>query len=133
MCKALDYTNGLFNTANNIKLEWDNLHSKLSIADKKRSDVEHFIEISNNLNAAQGYKAYKLLKEVLEERRDVKNEIEELRPALELVNKLSLTNPNKKESVVARITKRRDKNTSDTESKKYSVRVLTEIFGDVIQ
>lgn len=52
----------------------DELSRALSEADKRLSDTYHFIEVSN-LNAAQGYQAYKELQRVLIERRKVKNEI----------------------------------------------------------
>lgn len=52
----------------------DELSKKLSQLDKYIVDAYHYIEVSN-LNAAQGYKAYKRLKEVLVARRKVKNEL----------------------------------------------------------
>lgn len=131
MCKALEYTNDLFNITENIKNEWKGLHNRLSIADKKISDIEHFIEF-NNLNAANGYKAYKLLKEVLEERREVKNQIEELRPTLDFINGTHLTDTKKKTILYSNIEKKYNINSNSAENKKYNVRVLTDIFGEVI-
>lgn len=133
MCKSLDYAKELFDLAEEIRLHWKELHNKLSIADQKKSDVEHFIEINPNLNASQGYNAYKLLKEILEERRLIKNEIEELQPTLNFINNSQLTNPVKKRELYEIITNKRDINSNDAENKKYKVRVLTDIFGDVIK
>ena len=133
MCKPLEYANELFNLAEDVRLHWKDLHNRLSIADQKRSDVEHFIEINPNLNASQGYNAYRLLKEVLEERRDIKNKIDELKPMLDFVNASQLTNTAKKKSLYQSITARRDNNSNDAENKIYRVRILTDIFGDIIK
>ena len=132
MCKALEYTNELFNIADTIKEEWTNLHNKLSLTDKKISDIEHYIELSLPLNASQGYNLYKMLKEVLCERRDVKNQIDELRKIYNLISNVNLTNPNKRQSTVDYIKNKHNLNNNDVEGKKYKVRVMTEIFGEVI-
>lgn len=45
--------------------------------DRKVTDIEHYIEFnSGKLNACDGYKAYKLLQDVLVERRKVKDELQ---------------------------------------------------------
>lgn len=45
--------------------------------DRQRTDVEHYIELNmGKLNACDGYKAYKLLQDVLVERRKVKDELQ---------------------------------------------------------
>ena len=132
MCKALEYTNELFNIADTIKEEWTNLHNKLSLTDKKISDIEHYIELSLPLNASQGYNLYKMLKEVLCERRDVKNQIDELRKIYNLISNVNLTNPNKRQSTMDYIKNKHNLNNNDVEGKKYKVRVMTEIFGEVI-
>lgn len=132
MCKALEYANTLFDTADEIKVEWKNLHSELSIADQKRNDIQHYIELST-LNAAQGYNAYRLLKEVLEERRNIKNKIEEMRKILDFINSSKLTDMRIKQSITNHISNKHDLNTRNIENKRYNVRVLTELFGNVIQ
>lgn len=53
------------------------LNSQLSRIDKKISDIRHYIEFYP-LNACQGYKMAKLLKDCLIKRRDIKNEAEAL-------------------------------------------------------
>lgn len=133
MCKSLRYANELFDLAEEVRLHWKELHNKLSIADQKRSDVEHFIEINPNLNASQGYNAYRLLKEVLEERRAIKNKIDELKPTLDFINNSQLTNPVKKNQLYKSITTKRDNNSNEAENKRYRVRVLTDLFGEVIK
>lgn len=50
------------------------LSVQMSDVDKELSDVYHYIELSN-LNAAQGYKAYKDLQQVLKRRRAIKNDM----------------------------------------------------------
>lgn len=61
----------------------DALHRKtelieqLSKVDRELSDIAHYIEF-NNLNAAQGYKAYKMEHERRIIRRSIKNEIQVL-------------------------------------------------------
>lgn len=52
------------------------LVEEMSKYDRQRSDVEHYIEFNmGKLNACDGYKAYKLLQNVLVERRKVKDEL----------------------------------------------------------
>ena len=132
MCKAIELTNNLFNASESIRNEWKELHNRLSIADQTRMDVEHFIEPSVNLNASQGYKAYRLLKEVLEERREIKNQIEELRPVFEFANAPFLTDVKKKNDVIKRVKNKHHLNENADELKKYNVRILTDVFGDTI-
>lgn len=53
------------------------LSDELSKYDRQRTDVEHYIEFNaGKLNACDGYKAYKLLQDVLVQRRKVKDELE---------------------------------------------------------
>lgn len=62
-------------------LATDALHRKevlceeLSFVDRELSDINHYIEFCN-LNAAQGWKAYKMIKERRIKRRSIKNEIQ---------------------------------------------------------
>lgn len=63
--------NGLIKDARNRK---DALLGNLSEVDRKITDIQHYIEFSK-LNAAQGYKAYKMEREWLLKRRKIKNEI----------------------------------------------------------
>lgn len=61
--------------------------------DKQTQDLLHFIELSNNLNAVEGYKAYKKLAEVRRNRRQYKSEIDLLEPLYEyLTNNMSVIN-----------------------------------------
>lgn len=64
--------NGLATDALHRKEE---LTEQLSNIDKELSDIYHYIEFCN-LNAAQGYKAYRMIKDRRIKRRSIKNELE---------------------------------------------------------
>jgi len=66
--------NGLAADALHRKAE---LIEQLSKVDRELSDIAHYIEF-NNLNAAQGYKAYKMEHERRIIRRSIKNEMQVL-------------------------------------------------------
>lgn len=66
--------NGLYDEANKRSEE---LTYELSKVDKELSDILHYIEFAK-LNAAQGYKAYKMVKERRIKRRHIKNEMDVL-------------------------------------------------------
>lgn len=51
------------------------LHEMQGKADREVSDILHYIEF-NSLNACQGFKAYKMLREVLLKRRGIKDEMQ---------------------------------------------------------
>lgn len=53
--------------------EQGELSQKLSRVDQEVSDIKHYIEF-NKLNAADGYKAYKMLQDKLLERRAIKDD-----------------------------------------------------------
>ena len=62
------------------------LSEELSKYDRQRSDVEHYIEFNTGkLNASEGYKAFKLLQDVLLERRKVKDELQIVQVALDRI------------------------------------------------
>lgn len=63
--------NGLVKEAKSRK---DTLLNNLSEVDRKITDIQHYIEFTK-LNAAQGYKAYKMEREWLLKRRTIKNEM----------------------------------------------------------
>lgn len=131
MCRALDLANSLFNITDEIKKEWEKLNENLKRAEQKRCDIYHYIEFST-LNAAQGYNAYRLLKEALEERRTIKNKMEEMKIALNFVNGTRLTSGEERQKTRYRITKAHDLNTVDIENKIYNVRTMTDLFGETM-
>lgn len=91
------------------------LNSALSMADKKKTDIEHYIEFYP-LSASKGYKASKMLKDCLEERRKIKDELDLINNILRM-NIDTIGNGKGHDS----LTKAKDK--------QYSPRVLTELFN----
>ena len=91
------------------------LDEKLSEIDKQQCDVLHFIE-KYDLNACDGFKAYKLLKEIRMERRVIKNEIRKA----QLLNKEDLRKMDLSNLAVKM--SEQDKHTD------YTPRILTELF-----
>lgn len=55
------------------------LRIKLSTCDKLINDTMHFVEFSSPLDVRRGFKTYKLLRHLLQRRRDIKNEIEKVK------------------------------------------------------
>lgn len=102
-------------TCRNLKSRKEYLNSALSIADKKKSDIEHYIEF-NNLSASQGYKLSKMMKDCLIERRSIKNEIEQIDQVLRM--NVGFVGKGKIQSVLER-----------TQDKQYHPRVLKELFN----
>ena len=103
--------NGLASEALHRK---DDLLSQLSKVDQELSDIDHYIEFVN-LNAAQGYKAYKMIKDRRIIRRSIKNELEVLN--IILGKKISETATDEIQKAIYGMDKRT-----------YEPRVLNELF-----
>ena len=103
--------NGLASEALHRK---DILLNQLSKVDQELSDINHYIEFCN-LNAAQGYKAYKMIKDRRIIRRSIKNELDVLN--IILGKKISETATDEIEKAVAGMDKR-----------KYEPRIMEELF-----
>ena len=103
--------NGLASEALHRK---DNLLSQLSKIDQELSDIDHYIEFVN-LNAAQGYKAYRMIKDRRIIRRSIKNELDVLN--IILGKKISETATDEIQKVIYGMDKRT-----------YEPRVLNELF-----
>ena len=103
--------NGLASEALHRK---DDLLSQLSKVDQELSDIDHYIEFVN-LNAAQGYKAYKMIKDRRIIRRSIKNELEVLN--IILGKKISETATDEIQKAISGMDKRT-----------YEPRVLNELF-----
>lgn len=103
--------NGLASEALHRK---DDLLKQLSKVDQELSDIAHYIEFVN-LNAAQGYKAYKMIKVRRIRRRSIKNELDVLN--IILSKKISETATDEIEKAIAGMDKR-----------KYEPRVMHELF-----
>lgn len=104
----------LENVTFELRKQKQKLTSDLSIADKKKSDIEHYIEFYS-LSASQGYKASKMLKDCLEERRQIKNELEVIENILRM--NIGFIGKGKGEDVLENI-----------KDKQYKPRVLKELF-----
>lgn len=85
------------------------LNNKLSEVDRKICDVLHYIEF-NKLNACDGYKTYKMIREYRLERRTIKDEIEML------------------DDVYNNITKLIEESINRLSNRKYKPRELPELF-----
>ena len=110
----VDKVSGLNGLASEALDRKDKLIDQLSTVDKEICDILHYIEFCN-LNAAQGYKAYKMLKERRIKRRSIKNELDVL--SIILSKKISETATDEIEKAVTGMDKR-----------KYEPRVLNELF-----
>ena len=103
--------NGLASEALHRK---DDLLSQLSKIDQELSDIDHYIEFVN-LNAAQGYKAYRMIKDRRIIRRSIKNELDILN--IILGKKISETATDEIQKAISGMDKRT-----------YEPRVLNELF-----
>ena len=108
----IDTLNGLVEQAS---IRQEELIKKLSNIDQELSDVFHYIEFCD-LNAAQGYNAYKMIKERRMKRRIIKNE-------LELVSAIS----NKKVTVC--MESEIEKIIENIQARTYKPRVLKNLFS----
>lgn len=110
----VDKISGLNGLASEALHRKEELTNQLSQVDKELSDINHYIEFVN-LNAAQGYKAYKMIKERRIKRRSIKNELEVL--SIILGKKIS-------DSVTDEI----QKAVSRMDGRRYEPRVMNELF-----
>lgn len=106
--------NGLNGLATEALHRKDELVQQLSKVDQELSDVNHYIEFCN-LNAAQGYKAYKMIKDRRIKRRSIKNELQILE--IILSKKISETATNEIQKAIVGMDQR-----------KYEPRILNELF-----
>ncbi len=103
--------NGLRNDAAKRKEE---LCKQLSDVDKELSDINHYIEFCN-LNAAQGYKAYRMVKERRVKRRSIKNEL----VVVDAILEKKISDPIKEEI---------EKVIHSLDERTYTPRILNELF-----
>lgn len=103
--------NGLASEALHRK---DILLNQLSKVDQELSDINHYIEFCN-LNASQGYKAYKMIKDRRIIRRSIKNELDVLN--IILGKKISETATDEIHKAI-----------TGMDNRKYEPRVLNELF-----
>lgn len=83
--------------------------------DRQKTDIEHYIEFNaGKLNACDGYKAYKLLQDILLERRKIKDEISIINVVRDRMEAEDIANIEKK--------------VEELESRTYEPRELTYLF-----
>ena len=110
----IDKIDGLDGLATEALHRKDELVQQLSKVDQELSDVNHYIEFCN-LNAAQGYKAYKMIKDRRIKRRSIKNELQVV--DIILSKKISETATDEIKKAIAGMDQRT-----------YEPRVLNELF-----
>lgn len=117
--KWIDRVSGLEHIFDDAEKRGEELSNEISIIDSKIVDLEHYIELSHSLNARDGYKVYRKLKDLLCKRRDIKDEIKIV----------SAINKNKDASICI---KNIVSTTKQCESQKYHPRILHELFHNGI-
>lgn len=110
----VDKVSGLNGLAAEALHRKEELINQLSEVDKELCDINHYIEFCN-LNAAQGYKAYKMIKDRRIKRRSIKNELDVL--SIILGKKISETATDEIQKAISGMDKRT-----------YEPRVLNELF-----
>lgn len=105
--------NSIISNYNYLISRKKSLSKELSIIDKKLIDLTHYIEFTE-LNACEGYKAYKLMHEITKQRREVKNELATIQSLTTLI-------PAQKVSSFNRYINKQS-------NKHYTPRILTELF-----
>ena len=96
--------------------EHSELWEKMSKVDREVTDIQHYIEF-NRLNAADGYKAFKMLQDKLLERRVIKKDLSKF----QMLSSASVTDI---------FDGTLDKKISELDHRTYTPRVLTELFED---
>lgn len=119
MCKAKELSDKLLSMFSEVKQTHDEFVKELSTQDKMTSDILHRIELGT-FNACEGYKLCKKIKEVRQERRVIKDELEPLKKLhgtiLTIKSKVQKSNKN----IV--------KMEQNMQNRSYTPRVLKEIF-----
>ncbi len=92
MCIAINIFDSIQEKINTAMNECYRLREELSTVDKTISDILHELEFAGSLSASQGYKYAKMLKNLREDRRCVKNELEELQLLLDKFKEFNLRN-----------------------------------------
>jgi len=113
----LNKINELSNFTNELKQYKDNLLIRQSEIDREISDIEHYIE-NYNLNASDGFKAYKILQGRRRKRRRIKDELIKV----SIIENIDIKS-NNTQQIIDRI--------EGLDNRKYKARtdVLIELFG----
>lgn len=105
-----------------IQDDISNLNNELSLVDKKEQDLLHIIE-NVRANASEGFSFYKQLHEIRNERRDIKNRLEEAKEIRDFMNAFKSGTRNTMERKIKSLEKVRE----DHEKRPYKLKVLTHL------
>lgn len=111
------YMEDLISFCSQLTLYAGNLELMLSEVDKELCDIMHYIEF-NSLDAANGYKAYKMIRDCRLRRRQIKDEREKVNAAIQAVGNVQLI-----ENLKVCLCQMKG-----LEGRKYKPRVLEELF-----
>lgn len=115
----LEYAQELQTIINELHNENQQLNKELSKWDSARCDIEHFIEFGN-FNASQGYRYAKALKEIMKQRRLVKNKMEKM----QFLHKY---NNQSTRDILGAIVQKIENKEIVADSRTYTARILDEI------
>lgn len=96
MCIAIDLCEKINSKIITAQCEFNRLRNELSTADKTISDILHELEFSDSLSASKGYMYAKLLKDIRNSRRIIKDELEGLQLFLQKFNESQILELQKK-------------------------------------
>jgi len=133
MNKALELAKQLDEIIKNTYKYRKELNSQLSVIDQKRTDVEHVIEISQDKNASEGYNLYRLMRDILRERRTIKDAMDEIDVLMRYLQSRGIEAINAMPKTIEGIENKIKLHDQDERVRTYQVRVMTEVFGEVIQ
>lgn len=115
----INYIQTLIIFCSDLKQYRVNLNYLLSQVDKEICDIMHYIEF-NNLDAANGYKMYKMLKDCRLRRRKIKDDLEKINMIIP-----ALADKELKEKLKTCLSQMKG-----LEHRKYAPRVLSELFEE---
>ena len=82
MCKAKHYADQINGLCGNIQKDYDSFIEQVSYCDKAIQDMLHIIECEK-FNVCEGYKYANKLRQLRQQRRVAKNELEAIKPLVE--------------------------------------------------
>lgn len=120
-----DHIHGIFDFVTKSKGRLIDLKGKLSTCDQKLNDLDHWIEVKAP-NAYEGYEFARIFREIRLERRAIKDEIDMLERAIEVMD-ANIGGKNKIEPIKKVV----DKTILYTGQQAYKPRVLKSMFEKV--
>lgn len=89
---AADKTREFLTFARDVISRFEGDQARQAELESETQDLLHYIELSPNMNAAQGYSLYRKLANIRRERRDCKNEIDLLKPLYDYLSDKKVIN-----------------------------------------